>query len=129
MADATVAQVRVLIPDTDQVFGEAKDEYLFSDEQLQTFIVIGKGNALYAAGLAMTAVGNSEALISKVIVSQDLETDGAKVQKEWAANGARYIQWGRAELAEEGFEFFELVYPTAHRTPELTEPVLPWYLY
>ena len=75
--------VRTLIPDTEAVFGDAKDEYLFPDEQINNLLEIAGGNVLRAAGLAMIAVGNSEALISKVIKTQDLSTDGSKLQAKW----------------------------------------------
>lgn len=77
MADADV--VRALIPDTEAVFGDAGDETMFSDTEINAFITAAGGNLLRAAGLANLAIATSEALISKKIRTQDLQTDGAAV--------------------------------------------------
>lgn len=123
MAAEDVANIRVLIPDTDAIYGDSKDEYLFSDEDLERFFAIG-GSVLRAAGLAMIAVGNSESLISKVIVTQDLETDGAKAQKEWREAGAELLKQARLIEGDENEAFFEIIdygQGWVTRPPELTE--------
>lgn len=71
-----IAQVRVLIPDTEAVFN---GQTLFTDAEIETYLQIANGNVLRAAAFAMLAVANSEAMISKVITTQDLHTDGSKV--------------------------------------------------
>jgi hypothetical protein len=112
MVDATIAQVRVLIPDVELVFGASGDETMFSDDEITSFIEVGHGNAMWAAGLAMVAVGNSEALIEKVITTQDLSTDGSKLQAQWVNAGVRYIGLGKAEVADADFDFFQIIdYP------------------
>jgi hypothetical protein len=116
--------VRTLIPDTDAIYGAAQNENLFTDDEIDRFFRLGGDNAMRAAGLAMIAVGNSEAMISKVIVTQDLETDGAKAQKEWREAGKLLI--ARADDVD-GTVLMQIVnyregwavYP-----PELTEA--PW---
>jgi hypothetical protein len=109
MAAEDVANIRVLIPDTDAIYGNAGDEYLFADEELERFFTVGGGSVLRAAGLAMIAVGNSESLISKVIVTQDLETDGAKAQKEWREAGRELLRQAALIEAGEGDAFFEII--------------------
>lgn len=120
-----VMDVRVLVPDDAPVFGPERNEYIFTDEQYVRFLKLGGGSALRAAGLAMIAVGNSEALISKVIKSQDLQTDGSKVQKEWRTAGLAYINSADiADRTEDRFDGFDLIdfNPNAgKRSPELTE--------
>jgi hypothetical protein len=118
-----LAAIRVLIPDTDAIYGVNEDEYLFTDENYTSFFSVGEGSVLRAAGYAMIAIGNSEAMISKVIISQDLETDGAKAQKEWREAGRALL--ARADKGDADSEvIFDLIdfregwmpYP-----PELTE--------
>lgn len=75
-----IEQVRLLIPDTEAVFD---GDTLFSDEDITNYLAIANGNVLRAAGFAMVAIANSEAMISKVITTQDLSTDGAKVSEQF----------------------------------------------
>lgn len=98
-----IKQVRTLIPDTDAIYGAGEDEHLFSDEEISTFIAVAGGSILRAAGLAMIAVGNSEALIEKVIVTQDLETDGSKLQDKWRLSGLALLKQSQADDMFDGF--------------------------
>lgn len=121
--------VRTLIPDTEPVFGDAKDEYLFPDEQIENLLEIAGGNVLRAAGLAMIAVGNSEALISKVIKTQDLATDGSKLQDKWRESGEALLT--RADKEDEGkaldyFEIIDFQEGWLAERPELTEHAIQW---
>ncbi len=121
--------VRTLIPDTEPVFGDAKDEYLFPDEQINNLLEIAGGNVLRAAGLAMIAVGNSEALISKVIKTQDLATDGSKLQDKWRESGEALL--ARADKEDEGkaldyFEIIDFQEGWLAERPELTEHAIQW---
>lgn len=74
--EATVSIIRTLIPDKEQVF---EGDYLFSIEDIADFYTVAGGSALRAAAFAKIAIGDSEALISKVIKTQDLSTNGAQV--------------------------------------------------
>lgn len=124
-----VELVRTLIPDTEAVFGDDKDEYLFDDAQIQNFLTIGRGSVLRAAGHAMIAVGNSEALISKVIKTQDLQTDGSKLQDQWRASGQAMFDRADKEDQEGALDYFEIVdYQEgwAMERPELTERGFVW---
>jgi hypothetical protein len=125
MADATpddIEDVRTLIPDTDAVFGAGEDEHLFTDDQISRFFRLGGGNPVRAAGLAMIAVGNSEALISKVIVTQDLETDGSKLQDKWRAAGEAMLKRADKEDVFDGFQIINFREGWLPYPPELTEP-------
>lgn len=77
----TVLQVRHLIPDFEEVDWEdnASPSTLFPDEVIQTYLDVNDGNVKRAAAQACRALAVSEALISKVIKTEDLQTDGAKV--------------------------------------------------
>lgn len=87
-----ILSVRDLVPDDSPVFGDDENEYLFSDEQIgRIFDGVGKGSTLRTVGLLCISVGNSEALINKVIKTQDLSTDGSKLQDTWGKRGEYYI--------------------------------------
>lgn len=78
-------RVRAMIPDVEQVdfSGEGVPGYLFSDEHIEALLAVSRGGAIgsvkRAAAKAMRAIAVSEALIQKVIRTEDLQTDGAKV--------------------------------------------------
>lgn len=85
----SIGQVRLLIPDT-EVLDNPIDplepsEYLFNDSQIQAFLALYSNNVKRAAAAAKLALATSEALISKVIKTDDLSTDGAKLGAELRA--------------------------------------------
>lgn len=117
--------VRVLIPDTDAVFGENGDEYMMSDEQIDAFLTVAGGSVLRAAGLACVAVASSEAIISKIIKTQDLSTNGAQIADALRENGKVLLARADKEEQDSDFAFFQVIdYPVGHYRPELTER--PW---
>lgn len=119
--------VRVLIPDTDPVFGLAGDEYMLSDEQIDAFLEVAGNSVLRAAGFACVAIGNSEAIISKVIGTQDLRTDGPKVAEAFRENGKVYLARADKEEQDADFAFFQIIdFPVGDRPPELTERPWSW---
>lgn len=74
-----IGAIRALIPDDAAVFGPNENEYMFTDEQIGHYYNAASGNKLRASAFAVLAIAVSEALINKVIKTQDLSTDGAKV--------------------------------------------------
>lgn len=74
-----IGRVRLLATDLDEV------SPLFSDAQIQAFLDMGNGRVKRAAALALETIAVSEALVSKVIRTLDLSTDGAKVAAELRA--------------------------------------------
>lgn len=79
-----IGKVRALIPDTEEVDfrNDGTATYLFPDEHLQALLDLHSesvGHIFYAAADAVDALATSEAYISKVIRTEDLQTDGAKV--------------------------------------------------
>lgn len=105
-------QVRILVSDTEAVFGDNSNEYLFTDDQIDAIYGgVGKNSILRTAGFLCNSVGNSEALILKVIQTQDLITDGSKLQATWTALGARYIAMADAEdtLVDESQNYFRVI--------------------
>ena len=78
-------RVRAQIPDVEQVdfSGEGVPEYIFSDAHIDAFLANSRGRGELArikraAAKGMRAIAVSEALIQKVIRTEDLQTDGAK---------------------------------------------------
>jgi hypothetical protein len=81
-----IGQVRLLIPDTDQLENPADPtadaEYIFDDHQIQAFLSLYSSNVKRAAAQAKLVLATSEALINKVIRTADYNTDGAKLGAE-----------------------------------------------
>ncbi|MER6605780.1 hypothetical protein ABT282_07655 [Streptomyces sp. NPDC000927] len=110
-------KVRALVPDVEQVdfSGEGVPEYLFSDNHIDAFLAIYSFKSepvriLRAAASALRAVAVSEGLISKVIRTEDLQTDGAKLATALLA-GAKQLedQADREEELEDWEYGFQIV--------------------
>ncbi|HET7398990.1 MAG TPA: hypothetical protein VFJ94_10755 [Intrasporangium sp.] len=104
-------QVRLLISD---VSTDAAKQIL-TDAQVGGYLAINAGNVRLAAADALDAIASSEALVSKVIRTQDLATDGAKV----ADALRRHATSLRALAGADDEGVFDIVAPTTTR-PELT---------
>ncbi len=114
-----IYQVRVLVPDTEAVFD---GQTLFTDDEIDTYLTIGNGNILRAAAYAILAVASSEAIISKVIKTQDLSTSGAQVADALRLTAKELLARADKEddLAGEFYlNFVDYGYGTTR--PELTE--------
>lgn len=124
MADYTARDlraVRLLIPDTDAVYGPLENQYIFDDEDLEIYLDQGFGNAKWAAGLASQAIGGSEALLLKVIRNYETQTNGAQLQDSWLKKAAVLIKEGRQEVDDEtNVGIFEVAFPqwNGNRHPE-----------
>ena len=112
-----ILDIRTLIPDTDAIYGAGEDENLFTDDEITRFYSLAGDNSLRAAGLAMIAVGNSEALIGKVIVTQDLETDASKLQDKWRQSGETLIKQADAGAVYDGAEIINYRIVTGKQLP------------
>jgi hypothetical protein len=81
-----IGQVRLLIPDTEQLENladpTADAEYIFQDSQIQAFLTLYSDNVKRAAAQAKLVLATSETLINKVIRTSDYTTDGAKLGAE-----------------------------------------------
>lgn len=113
-----VGLVRVLIPDTDQIdqndSGEAS--FIFSDAQIKAFLALHapvEGAATVhikrAAADAIDALGTSEAYVSKVIKTEDLLTDGAKVANAMTTRAANLRAAARQEEDAVGAAGFSII--------------------
>ena len=110
-------QVRLLIADTDL------DTQLFTTLQIQAFLDLNADAVRLAAADALDTIATSELLVSKVIKTQDLATDGAKVAAELRARAKQLRDQvaATATAAADGF-FFDSVDPFGGAgVPELSE--------
>jgi len=123
-----IGRVRALIPDIEQLRDDSGQvdnvEYLFSDAHLQTLLDINADSVRMAAADACSVLGTSEALISKVIATDDLKTDGAKVMQQFLARAKALREQAAAEGDVAGVYEDLSVIPAAwpYPHPELT----PW---
>lgn len=108
---APVNQVRLLIPDLEKL-EDPRDlrkppEYIFTDAQLTGYLAIEGGNVKRAASRALMALATTEALILKVITTDDKQTDGAKLGAELRAQAKRL--WDEAEADEANNTTFQFI--------------------
>lgn len=126
MEPTELDMIRSLIPDDAAVFGPMENEYMFTDTQIGHYYLAGGGNPVRAAAFAVYAIAVSEALISKVIKTQDLSTDGAKVAMALIAKGDALLKAADAADANSANDAFEIIDFGWGGRPELTERV--WHL-
>lgn len=81
--ETPVGQVRLLISDVqlrrDPMSPAAPGEYYFSDAFINGYLTINSGNVFHAAADALTALAANDALVSKKIRKENLQTDGPAV--------------------------------------------------
>lgn len=108
-----VGQVRLLIPDTEQLENLADPlasaSYIFSDPQLQAFLSLYSNNVKRAAAQAKLVLATSETLINKVIRTADYTTDGAKLGAELRAQAAELRAEADKDEAEDSYEEIAIV--------------------
>lgn len=78
--------VRLLISDTDP------DNEVFTDAEIAAFLTFSASNVRLAAAEALDSMASNEVMVSKVIRTQDLQTDGSKVAAELRARAATLRQ-------------------------------------
>jgi hypothetical protein len=95
-----VGQMRLLLADTDP------NSLVLTDEQVEGYLAIERHNLKRAAAAALDAIASSEALVSKVITTQDRSTDGAKVADALRKHAAALRARADAEEGVEEESFF-----------------------
>ena len=112
-----IGQVRLLIPDTEQLDNladpSADASYLFNDSQIQALVSLYASNVKRAAAQAKLILASSEALISKVIKTDDLSTDGAKLGAELRAQAQMLMSEADRDDAEDSYDSFTVVSNTS----------------
>jgi len=106
-------QVRLLANDVDET------EPVFSDNEIDSFLAMEAGHVKLAAAQAIDTIADNEALCSKVIRTQDLATDGAKLADSLRKRAAALRQQHDAELEDGGA--FIITRPDLYGGPELAE--------
>ena len=110
---SAIGQVRLLIPDTEQLENladpTAAASYLFNDAQIQAFLTLYSNNVKRAAAQAKLVLATSEALINKVIRTADYTTDGAKLGAELRAQAAELRAEADKDEAEDSYEEIAIV--------------------
>lgn len=114
-----LGQLRALLSQTKQHADpqnpEAPADYLLSDGQLNAYIAINNGGLFGAAADALLALATNEALISKKIRTEDLQTDGPAVAGELRRMAETYRQRHKDDLeALDLVDSFEIVDYTPH---------------
>jgi hypothetical protein len=119
-----LGKVRLLIPDTDEA------NPVLSDDQVTALLAM----EIYvkrAAAAALDLIASNEVMVSKVIKTQDLQTDGAKVSAELRARATELRrQVNEDDDATSGnIDIVDFTDPFTlpWRDHELTEDEWPWY--
>jgi hypothetical protein len=110
---SVVGQIRLLIPDVEQLGDPANSsttaEYIFDDAQIQAFASLYSNNVKRAAAQAKLVLATSEALINKVIRTDDLQTDGAKLGAELRAQAVELNRQADQDDFADSYDAFEII--------------------
>ena len=110
---SAIGQVRLLIPDTEQLSDpgnpSASASYLFSDGQISAFLSLYSSNVKRSAAQAKLVLATSEALINKVIKTADYSTDGAKLGAELRAQAAQLQTEADKDDLDDSYDEFVVV--------------------
>lgn len=117
-----VGQVRVLINDTVEKPYDGPNttaRYRISDDSIQAHIAVARDRLYAGAANALRAMAANEVLISKVIRTEDLSTNGAAVSTELRLLAREMDRLQKDEddaLAyEDAFEIVNFEYPYTNR--------------
>lgn len=108
-------QVRLLVNDRPAI-GDDPNR-VFTDDEIDAFLTLEGDVVKRAAAQALDTIADDEALTSKVIRTQDLATDGAKVADSLRKRAAALRE--QADVDDEGF--FEIVPVNPTCVPDLTD--------
>jgi hypothetical protein len=109
----TIGQVRLLIPDVEQLSDPANPSadasFLFNDSQITALLALYSNNIKRSAAQAKLILATSEALINKVIRTADYTTDGAKLGAELRAQAADLRAEADKDDSEDSYEEIAIV--------------------
>lgn len=108
------------------LLNDVGDPWVFQDEEIAAFLDL-EGGVKRAAAQAIDTNATNEALASKVLRTQDLQTDGAKVADAMRKHAAALRAQADREddVADEGFFEVVDVLGSGRCRPELTQGWLP----
>lgn len=116
-----IAAIRLLINDVDSA------NAVFQDEELQVFLSLSGDVVLLAAAQALDTIADNEALTSKVIRTQDLQTDGVKVADSLRKRAQALRDQHAAAIDADDDGFFEVIGTTPdYFGPELGPRPVGW---
>lgn len=106
--------VRLLIPDIDI------SNQIFSDSQIEGYLQLANDNVKRAAAYAIRAVANDEALLFKVIKTDDQSINAASVARALLATAQQYTNEADREEEDSSESYFEIIdYCPTNTPPEL----------
>ena len=111
--DTDLGKVRLLLNDVDEPTA------VFEDAEIEAFLALEGGSVKLAAAQAIDTNADNEVLASKVLRTQDLQTDGAKLADALRARAKALRAQHEAEVDNEDEGFFEVISGTSDG-PELT---------
>lgn len=115
-ADLTtdVGRVRKYIPDLQQLPDPqdplAPASYMWSDDEIASFLEDEGGSIKRAAAYILIATANNENLVLKKLVTEDLQTDGPSVAKAMLSTAQELLKRADAEDAAADDEFLIVDY-------------------
>lgn len=114
-----VGQVRLLIPD---VVHDEDNLYLFEDEQIDALLDLYAENVKRAAAQAKDIIATDQALLLKVVRTDDLTVDGARLATELRLQAKALRDQADDEASAEAYDFFKIVYPDVYTYPPEATP-------
>lgn len=97
-------QVRLLCTDI-------TEPYVFDDDAIDAFLSLSSGNVKRAAAMALDVIAADEALVIKVVRTDDLQVDGVKVAESLRKQAEALRAQADAETDQANAEVFVVVYP------------------
>lgn len=116
-ASTDVGMVRILLNDIDPT------DFVFTDGELTALLALEGGSVKRAAAQAIDTNATNLALATRVLKTQDLTTDGAKLADAMRKHADRLRAQADVQDADDGFYF--AIVETGRSCPELTER--PWH--
>lgn len=108
-----VGMVRLLLNDITET------ALVFSDDELEALVTLEGGSVKLAAAQAIDTNATNLVLASRVLRTQDVQTDGAKVADAMRKHADRLREQAAADAEDGDGFFFEVIEPSVTR-PELT---------
>lgn len=102
------------------LLNDVAEPWVFDDDEIAAFLTLERGSVKRAAAQAIDTNADDQALASKVLKTQDLTTDGAKLADSLRKRAAELRRQADDEDDEDS-AYFEIIDPTGPAYgPELT---------
>lgn len=103
------------------LLNDVAEPWVFSDDEIDAFLELEGGSVKLAAAQAIDTNADDQLLASKVLRTQDVTTDGAKLADSMRRRAAALRAQHEAETEAEDDGFFTVVDFGHQSHPELTE--------